>query len=286
MLQLRRPVRVGVDLLVHPVDVIRHNVVDVHCPGFPVSQAAAHHHDDLKREIFVSGCQGLLHVGEGWDDHLFADVFRFLDALHRVVRHSALVIRVPEDRLEDAEDIHLVSAPHPVRLQFVQEARDHNGRNRVQFPRPETRDDVHVNEAVHVPSRRALRHLALTRPPLLRVFHDRLLTEFAANLGDRWRRCLLLCVDLRETLDRVVLRVVAGLFTLLTESVPEPNRIRVRTTRRPGTTALLEERPHPTSELSSHVSSLPNRAMGGPADPSRTGRSASRTPFDSMLTVC
>lgn len=270
----------------HPVDVIRHNVVDVHCAGFPVPQAAAHHHDDLNREMFVSGCQGLLHVGEGRDDHLFADVFRFLDAPHRVGRHSTLAIRVPEDRLEDAEDVHLVSAPHPVRLQLVQEALDHDGRNRVQFPRPETRNDVHVDGAVHVPSRRVLRHLALTRPPLLRVFHDRLLPEFAANLGDGWRRYLLLRVDLRETLDRVVLPVVAGFFTLLAESVPEPNRVRVRATGRPGTTALLEERPHPTSKLSSHASSLPSRTMGGAGGPSRRRRSASRTPSDPMLTFC
>lgn len=41
----------------HSVDVIRHNVVDVHCPGFPVSQTAAHHHGDLKREELVRGPQ-------------------------------------------------------------------------------------------------------------------------------------------------------------------------------------------------------------------------------------
>ncbi|GAA0675477.1 hypothetical protein GCM10010243_66260 [Streptomyces matensis] len=118
----------------HPVDVIRHNVVDVHCPGFPVSQAAAHHHDDLKREMFVSGCQCLLQVGEGRDDHFPADVFRFLDTLHRVVRHGPLAIGVPQDRLQSAEDVHLVSAAHPIDLQLVQETLDHDRRDRVQLP--------------------------------------------------------------------------------------------------------------------------------------------------------
>lgn len=67
-------------------------------------------------------------------------------------------------------------------------------------------------------------------------------------------------------------------------SVPEPNRVRVRAAGRPGTTAVLEEGPHPTGELSSHSSSLPSGAPGGSAGPCRGCRSAAGTPSGLMLT--
>jgi hypothetical protein len=60
----------------------------------------------------------------------------------------------------------------------------------------------------------------------------------------------------------------------------------VRATGRPGATTLLEERPHPTGELSSHASSLPSRAMGGAGGPCRRRRSACRPPSGPMLTLC
>jgi hypothetical protein len=60
----------------------------------------------------------------------------------------------------------------------------------------------------------------------------------------------------------------------------------VRATGRPGTTALFEERPHSTSEPSSHSSSVPSRALGDAGGPCRSCNSTSRTPSGLMLTIC
>lgn len=113
VLQLRRFVRVGMDLLPHPVHVLRHDVVDVHRPRLAVAQTAPRHHRDLQCEILIGDRQCLLHVTEGWNGHLLAHVFRLLDPLHRIVRHGSLVVRVPQDGLENPEDVHLVPRPTP-----------------------------------------------------------------------------------------------------------------------------------------------------------------------------
>jgi hypothetical protein len=123
---------------------------------------------------------------------------------------------------------------------------------------------THRNPAV-------VRDLAALPPPpsyeKIRARTTRL--PFAAALGNRWRRLLSLSVALRQALDRAILHAVTGLFTLLAESVLEPNRVRVQAAGRPGTSAFLEERPDPTIELSSHVSTLPGRAQGAAAGPCR-----------------
>lgn len=62
--QLGRLQRVGVDLLPHPVHVLRHDVVDVHRPRLAVAQAASRHHDNLQRQARVSDGERFRHVSE------------------------------------------------------------------------------------------------------------------------------------------------------------------------------------------------------------------------------
>ncbi|MEU6523484.1 hypothetical protein ABZ892_11740 [Streptomyces sp. NPDC046924] len=120
-------------------------------------------------------------MGEGRDDHLLTYVLRFLNTLHRVIRHGSLAISVPQDGLENTEYVHLVSMTGPVSLQLVQEAFDHDRRDRVELSRSERGNDVNIDGNVHFLARGVLGHPTLPGPPLLRAFRDGLLTEFAAG---------------------------------------------------------------------------------------------------------
>lgn len=120
-------------------------------------------------------------MGEGRDDHLLTDVLRLLNTLHRVIRHGSLAISVPQDGLENTEYVHLVSMTGPVSLQLVQEAFDHDRRDRVELSRSERGNDVNIDGNVHFLARGVLGHPTLPGPPLLRAFRDGLLTEFAAG---------------------------------------------------------------------------------------------------------
>lgn len=243
MLQLRRLQRVGVDLLPHPVHVLGNDVVDVQRARLAVPQAAPRHHDNLQREILVGDKQRLLHVGEGRDGDLLAHVFRLLDALHRVVRHRTLGIRVPKDRLQDPEYVHLISAADPVALHLVQETLDHDRRDRVQLPRSQARNDLHVDRAVDMLPCGVVGHLPLPGPPLLRVLLHRLLPQLAAGRRHGRSRGLLLRIQLREAFDRVVLRAVTGLLALLAQRIAEPDRVGVGAAGGLGAAAVLEEGP-------------------------------------------
>lgn len=108
-----------------------------------------------------------------------------------------------------------------------------------------------------------------------------------ARFGDGRRHTLRLCIDLREALDRVVLRDLPGLFALLAERVLEANRVRVRAAGGLGAVAVLEEGAHAAGELSSHVSNLPS----GSEEPctvaaQRAEGQQAETGLRRMLTFC
>lgn len=106
-------------------------------------------------------------------------------------------------------------------------------------------------------ARGVVRHLALPGPPLLRVLLDRQLTQLTTGLRHRRRRRLLLRIELRESLDRIVLRAETGLLALPAERVPETDHVPVRAAGGLRAAAVLEEGPHAASELSGHVTHHP-----------------------------
>jgi hypothetical protein len=99
---------------------------------------------------------------------------------------------------------------------------------------------------------------------------------------------LLLRVDLYEAVDRLVLRREAALLKLLPHAVTETDRVRVQAPGRSGTAAVLEERAHTASELSSHVASLPSESWASaPRLRCRGHRVSKRRDFPRpMLTIC
>ncbi|MFI1164486.1 hypothetical protein ACH4UM_12875 [Streptomyces sp. NPDC020801] len=52
------------DLLVNPVDVIRHDIVHIHRARLAISQTAAHHHDDFERKDVIRDGQHRFHIVE------------------------------------------------------------------------------------------------------------------------------------------------------------------------------------------------------------------------------
>lgn len=95
-------------------------------------------------------------------------------------------------------------------------------------------------------------HRALPGPPLLRVLLDCQLTQLTTGRRHGRRHRLLLRIQLREALDRIILRAVSGLLALLAEGVAETDRVRMRAAGGPGAAAVLEEGPHAAGELSGH----------------------------------
>nr|BFD86957.1 hypothetical protein StreXyl84_63580 [Streptomyces sp. Xyl84] len=73
-------------------------------------------------------------------------------------------------------------------------------------------------------------------------------------------------------------------------TITETDRERVRAAHRPGTAAVLAERPHTASELTSHVTHLPGRseasgAQSAAAEAARSARQDTPTPdADHLLT--
>ncbi|MFE9600066.1 hypothetical protein [Streptomyces hokutonensis] len=138
------------DLLVHPVNVVGHKVVHVHSPGLTVAQPAPRHHHDFPRKIITCRGQRLLQIRKRRYDHRLTDVLRLLHTFHRVFRHRSLAVGVPEDRLQGAEYVDLVSPADPVGLQFVEEALHRDRHDGVQLPRADSGNYVDIDGAVDV----------------------------------------------------------------------------------------------------------------------------------------